>query len=75
MLGRESPMAGGEAGKWYLAVECRNPKCRRGIVFQEAPDDPTEDVAVPEKIPLSCPHCGRSDIFRPFDVRRVQAPM
>ena len=66
-------MAAAEPGKWYLVVECRNPKCRQAITILEAPDDPTERVPLPEKIPLSCPHCGRSGVYRPFDARRTQA--
>jgi hypothetical protein len=62
-----------EPGKWYLAVECRNPLCRRAIAICEAPDDPEEGVAVDEEMRLKCPHCGRTGVYRPFDVRRIQA--
>jgi hypothetical protein len=66
-------MAALEPGKWYLAVECRNRQCRRAIAFREAPDDPTEGVSLDEELRLECPHCGRAGVYRPFDVRRVQA--
>ena len=66
-------MAAIDPGKWYLVVECRNPKCRRAIVLLEAPDDPTEDVALADELSLRCPYCGRAGMYRPFDVRRTQA--
>jgi hypothetical protein len=66
-------MAAIDPGKWYLVVECRHPHCRRAIVAREAPDDPREQVLIEEQLRLECPHCGREGIYRPFDVRRIQA--
>jgi len=67
------PMAAVEPGKWYLAVECGHPQCRRAIVICEAPDDPTKQISIEEQFRRECPHCGREGVYRPFDVRRIQA--
>ena len=66
-------MAAVDPGKWYLVVECRDPHCGRGVIIREAPDDPAEHVVVEEQLWLACPHCGRKGVYRPFDVRRIQA--
>lgn len=66
-------MAALEPGKWYLAVECINPLCRRAIIIRGAPDDPTETVSLDENLRLECLHCGRPGVYRPYDVRRIQA--
>jgi hypothetical protein len=66
-------MAAVDPGKWYLAVECAHPQCSRPIVVCEAPDDPTEQVSMDEQLRLECTHCGREGVYRPFDVRRIQA--
>ena len=67
------PMAAIDPGKWYLAVECRHPQCRLAIVICEAPDDPGAQVPIEEQMRLKCPHCAREGVYRPFDVRRIQA--
>jgi hypothetical protein len=67
-------MATLDPGKWYLVVECRNPQCRRAIAIRGVSDDPSDEVVLAEELTLSCLHCGRRDLYRPFDVRRIQAP-
>jgi hypothetical protein len=66
-------MAAIDPGRWYLAVECRHSQCLRAIVICEAPDDPKAQVSIEERLRLECPHCGRGGVYRPFDVRRIQA--
>mgnify|MGYP001453255806 CR=1 FL=1 len=65
-------MAKVEADLWYLKVECRNPKCRRGIALGGPFQSPLGPQGLPPTIEAVCPHCGQTDQWTPEDVRFAQ---
>ena len=59
-----------EPGKWYFLVACSG--CGRGLPFQEAPSPEEEPAPTISPFPLTCPHCGKADIYQPEQVERSQ---
>lgn len=59
-----------EPNKFYLTIDCE--KCSRGLAFQEAPEDPSEGVMLPNELSLTCHACGHTGKYRPEQVRRSQ---
>lgn len=69
----ELVMTAVEPGKWYLSVECQNPLCKRGIVFQEVDHGPPISADIPQKLQLTCPHCEQPGQWDQEQVRCSQA--
>lgn len=60
-----------EINKWYLSVECT--KCRRGLPFQEAPEDPEASVPFPNELRLTCDACGYVGTYHQAQARRSRS--
>jgi hypothetical protein len=55
-------------GQWYLTAAC---DCERWIVFDES-EGPAARVALPDKIQLTCAHCGKPVAIGSHRVRHAR---
>jgi ribosomal protein S27E len=61
-------------GRWYVGVDCKNPKCGEFIAFAYDPTGGKAKAAGAGKLGVDCPACGKMGIYLPSDVKTQQAP-
>ena len=62
-----------EPGKWYLMVTCHH--CGQGVALVEDPNQDNDPQALEYRQPkgtVTCPLCGKADVYDITEVGRAQ---